>query len=661
MNLRTERRVALVLLLAFTLLTGLDQVGWCQSQQPATPAAQSSAPDISIGLSPQVVQPVNGKLPSSVNLAVFEKDCEKVNQDLSAYSIQIAGIGLSLSSPKAGKCVITATLAIDPNTPAATSKVILLDGGGHPSGSADFAILDSTAGPIPSGLVPQVDVMWEVLSQSVCNDVFGKRVARNFYCIEVKIGNETGHSLQIAGIGFSNHIDKLPVPTIIQANTSYASTRAVLLRETVLSPRNIFYHSVQATGLLMSAFAPYFIAAGPSKHFATAASIVSGPALAAINIIGPDRVVGQLNNLDDESFRDNQIIPNNSHVRTIVFIEKRALTEIIEGMSGNASVLQAAQGSGNVPSSKGSKDKVSSEGQSQQGDQSQNSAQTDATFKANLTTEIKSTAKNSQQKDNNPIFFLHHGDHSPLLVKLALGNLVIVGDEIEYLQRVQVQSGTSSSTASVTVNPSKLTFGDQDLKTASSAQTVTVTNTGAAALTGFSAAITGTNQGDFAKSDDKCGTSVAAGASCTMSVTFTPTDQGARAATLNIVYTGSGSPQTVSLAGNGANSTVTLTSTSLTFSAQSTGTTSSAQSVTLTNSGSAALTSFSASKVSGANSGDFTETDKCGASVAASASCTISVTFKPGAAGSSSATLNITYSSNGSQQTKTVSLTGTGK
>ena len=69
---------------------------------------------------------------------------------------------------------------------------------------------------------------------------------------------------------------------------------------------------------------------------------------------------------------------------------------------------------------------------------------------------------------------------------------------------------------------------------------------------------------------------------------------------------------------------VTLNPTSLTFSGQLTGTTSSAQTVTLTNSGQATL-NLSTIVATGA----FAETTTCGSAVAPGASCTIAVTFAP--------------------------------
>ena len=99
---------------------------------------------------------------------------------------------------------------------------------------------------------------------------------------------------------------------------------------------------------------------------------------------------------------------------------------------------------------------------------------------------------------------------------------------------------------------------------------------------------------------------------------------------------------------------VTLSAASLSFAAQTEGTTSAAQALTLTNSGTAALTVTSI-----AASGDFAETNTCGSSVAAAASCMISVTFTPTAAGARTGTLTI--NDNAAGATQTVALSGGGE
>src|SRR5712664_3813069 len=216
-------------------------------------------------------------------------------------------------------------------------------------------------------------------------------------------------------------------------------------------------------------------------------------------------------------------------------------------------------------------------------------------------------------------------------------------------------TGAAASAPVVSLSASSLTFTSQTVGTTSAAQTVTRANTGNARLNLTSIAVTGTNSGDFAQTNN-CGSSVAAGANCTISVTFTPTAPGTRSSSLSITDNASGSPQSVSLTGTGAAASapvVSLSASSLAFASQTVGTTSAAQSVTLSNTGNASLNLTSVSA-----SGDFAQTNTCGSSVAAGANCTFSVTFTPTASGTRTGTLSITNNASGSPQS--VSLTGIG-
>jgi hypothetical protein len=104
------------------------------------------------------------------------------------------------------------------------------------------------------------------------------------------------------------------------------------------------------------------------------------------------------------------------------------------------------------------------------------------------------------------------------------------------------------------------------VKMTSSAQAVTISNTGAAALNLSSI----TTSGDFAQTNN-CGASVAPGGQCTVSVTFTPTVGGTRSGALTISDDSlSGSPQTVTLSGSGLDFSISATPSSITVSAGNT-------------------------------------------------------------------------------------------
>jgi len=221
-------------------------------------------------------------------------------------------------------------------------------------------------------------------------------------------------------------------------------------------------------------------------------------------------------------------------------------------------------------------------------------------------------------------------------------------------------TGTGTPSAPVfTPSPSSLPFGSQPQGAKTSAMTVTVTNTGNANLTFTAVAVSGTNAADFAISADTCNSaSVAPNATCTVSVTFTPSTIGGESASLKFTDNAANSPQSISMTGTGvaAAPVVSLSPTSLAFTTQAVGTSSTAQGVTLTNTGNVTLT-ISGITVTGANSGDFSEADNCNGSVAASAKCTINITFKPTATGTRSGSVSIADNAAGSPQT--VGLTGT--
>ena len=199
----------------------------------------------------------------------------------------------------------------------------------------------------------------------------------------------------------------------------------------------------------------------------------------------------------------------------------------------------------------------------------------------------------------------------------------------------------------VSLSIADLTFADRPVGTTSTAQTVTLTNNGEGVFTISSIAVSG----DFAQTND-CA-SLAASASCTFNVTFTPTAGGARTGILTIDSNDPSSPQIVALSGTGIAPAVSLTSTSLTFVAQLVGTTGDSQIVTLTNTGSASL-NFSSIVASG----DFAQTNDCGTSVAAAASCTITVSFTP--TGDGIRTGELILSSNDPNSPQSILLTGEG-
>jgi len=114
-------------------------------------------------------------------------------------------------------------------------------------------------------------------------------------------------------------------------------------------------------------------------------------------------------------------------------------------------------------------------------------------------------------------------------------------------------SGTGTAPGPVlTASPASLSFARTVIGSTAAPRTVTVTNSGTTSATISGVAVTG----DFSQTNN-CGT-VAAGGSCTVTVTFRPTAGGSRTGTLTVTSNAGNSPATVGLSGTGIDSTTNL-------------------------------------------------------------------------------------------------------
>jgi hypothetical protein len=214
-------------------------------------------------------------------------------------------------------------------------------------------------------------------------------------------------------------------------------------------------------------------------------------------------------------------------------------------------------------------------------------------------------------------------------------------------QATAVLSGVGAPAAAIELSPIAATYSGTNVGAASAAQNITISNTGGVAAMLQTPVVTG----DFTISANTCGTTLAAGVGCTVSVEFVPTASGRRAGSFTV--TDSVGTQTASLTGVGLlPATDALAPMALGFAAQQLNTASAAQQVTLTNAGDAALTGISAA----ISSGDFTVVNGCGNSLAGHSTCAMTIAFVPKSVGAGTGVLTVadTYRS------QTVALSGTG-
>lgn len=198
----------------------------------------------------------------------------------------------------------------------------------------------------------------------------------------------------------------------------------------------------------------------------------------------------------------------------------------------------------------------------------------------------------------------------------------------------------------IQVSPLSLIFASTYLGNNTSAKTITVKNVGTAAISISSIAAVG----NFEQTNT-CSSSLAAAASCSIHVTFTPETTGTLYGGVSIISNDPANPVTIDLSGTAT--AVSLSETSLTFPTTKVGTTSSPIKFTISNTSATPLTIGTL-----ATTGNFAQTSTCVTSVAAGGNCTVSITFTPAATGTLTGTFTISDSD--FQSPQTVVLTGTG-
>jgi hypothetical protein len=233
-----------------------------------------------------------------------------------------------------------------------------------------------------------------------------------------------------------------------------------------------------------------------------------------------------------------------------------------------------------------------------------------------------------------------------------------------------VEFAGATATATLSVSPTSLVFGSVPTGTTSATQNLTLSNTGTAGATGIGVAVSGpftrVTTGAFPAGAPSCGTTLSAGANCTIKVASAPTavgpSSGSVTITANVPVTGS----PVSLTGGGtANAIVGFSAPSPLLTTTPATTTTKNGTITVTNSGTGPLTLTAAptiAKTAGGatTTGSFSITGGTCTSgtvvAAAGGTCTINVQYIPNATGTigtatGTVTLTDTGAATGTQTT----------
>jgi len=222
-------------------------------------------------------------------------------------------------------------------------------------GTAEFNV--TAQGP-PSN---KVDIMWDVIPEKITKHNFGGAVAKNYYAIEIVIGNNSAYDLQIASVAFelpddstllalrcrnlsnkSGGVDlKLnrsdacgskrlteftaAINHTVLPTSSYRITRGTLERGEIRNARTFILGGVTIAGPILTGFLPFFHVVNHRANFSQGINILSNPVEKGLEAIWSDPKPRQRDRFDDQVLRDSMIIHNNTQIRTLAFFPKELL------------------------------------------------------------------------------------------------------------------------------------------------------------------------------------------------------------------------------------------------------------------------------------------------------------------------------------------------
>jgi hypothetical protein len=228
------------------------------------------------------------------------------------------------------------------------------------------------------------------------------------------------------------------------------------------------------------------------------------------------------------------------------------------------------------------------------------------------------------------------------------------------LQNISLEVLQSTLTPAVSLSHTSLYMGSEKVGVEGTPGKLAMTNSGGGPLSITGIGVSGINKTEFPLTHN-CPATLAAGASCTLTIYFKPAGTGTRSGEIVIFDNAGTGSQTVTLTGTGLSSAGTaavyLPHTSLYMGSEVVGVQGTPGKLVMTNTGTGTL-SISSISVTGTNSTNFPLSQNCGTSLVAKASCTLVIYFRPSAVGTR--TGSIVIKDNAGSGTQTVTLTGLG-
>jgi len=242
------------------------------------------------------------------------------------------------------------------------------------------------SGALAQALSPGVDIAWKILPRRVVTDNFGSRIAKLYFAVQAVVGNNSGYDIQVSSILF-----RLPETAGVSApipTDPYHVVRGTLDREHEVGIRNTSINLIKAVGPILVGSGVFFAAntAASLNHgllYSRVVNLFTNPFEKGFEMVFPDKTTSQMVALDNQALRDSALISNDSQQTLLVFVSRDVLLPPKDGTAGAGSRRRA------------------------------------------LRRGIRA-------------------DFDPISVMRELGEMVLVGKSVQYVNRIQITAGTQN-------------------------------------------------------------------------------------------------------------------------------------------------------------------------------------------------------------------------
>jgi hypothetical protein len=169
-----------------------------------------------------------------------------------------------------------------------------------------------------------IEVAWKVLSQRTVSDGFGRRVADQYFAVEVHLSNLSDSDLLLSGFFFRppNSWHEQP----LEPNDPYALVRSTIERDQQVGRRATMMHVVRSLGPLLSLGGALISGSVVTvSKYSASVGIFSNGIEKGLDNAYPDQTIRQLGRLDSLSFQGPLILRIEEPRAVVVFVNRAAV------------------------------------------------------------------------------------------------------------------------------------------------------------------------------------------------------------------------------------------------------------------------------------------------------------------------------------------------